>query len=440
MKRTPAAIAISSLLVLSGVVVSQTLVASASVRQSNATHSYMLELPQAYNPIAPKGGHDLYHCSLLNPRVSSNQMIVKTVFAPGVLKEDHHAILYYISPSQAAAARTLDNSGRGWTCFGSPLSGTSVADLGQTPWLAGWGPGHNVSVEPAGTGVPLPRGSLIVLQMHYNLLQGHWPDRTKVTLTTVDAATSTLVPIHTDLYPSAIDVPCPTGVTGTLCIRSASLNDIGRRFGSGARNFVGLLEILCHAGTVTPGNTSSCTQPVYRNAGPTQYIWAVTPHMHLLGLTMTVTLNPGTPGQVTLLPPTAYDFHYQRSYAMSSPIAVHSGDTLSVSCTYNPLLRGSLPFLKNLPPRYVMWADGSSDEMCLAILSATYALPSTSGAVAHTATNFAPLAPQWPSLGTNAQIASELPSMQNLTDPPVDQTSAAIDKRAQLQLDLSLCA
>jgi hypothetical protein len=30
-----------------------------------------------------------------------------------------------------------------------------------------------------------------------------------------------------------------------------------------------------------------------------------------------------------------------------------------------------LPQLSGLPPRYVVWGDGSSDEMCLGLLTAT---------------------------------------------------------------------
>jgi hypothetical protein len=31
-------------------------------------------------------------------------------------------------------------------------------------------------------------------------------------------------------------------------------------------------------------------------------------------------------------------------------------------------LRTKLPQLKQVPPRYVVWGDGSSDEMCLGIV------------------------------------------------------------------------
>ncbi len=42
---------------------------------------------------------------------------------------------------------------------------------------------------PTGTGVWLPAGSMVVMQIHYNLLRGDKPVRAKLNLTTVPAST-----------------------------------------------------------------------------------------------------------------------------------------------------------------------------------------------------------------------------------------------------------
>jgi hypothetical protein len=91
-------------------------------------------------------------------------------------------------------------------------------------------------------------------------------------------------------------------------------------------------------------------------------------HMHLLGQSMQITLNPGTPTERTILNVPNYDFHYQKSYDLRTPIAVVAGDKIQVSCTYDPTLRQELPSLRNLSPRFVTWGDGSSDEMCLGLV------------------------------------------------------------------------
>jgi hypothetical protein len=80
-------------------------------------------------------------------------------------------------------------------------------------------------------------------------------------------------------------------------------------------------------------------------------------------------LDAGTPNAKTLLDVPNYNFDYQRSYNLATPVTTKSGDTIQVTCTYNPTLRQELPQLRKLPPRYVTWGDGSSDEMCLALVN-----------------------------------------------------------------------
>ncbi len=126
-----------------------------------------------------------------------------------------------------------------------------------------WAPGHGEDVEPAGTGVKFPAGSLVVMQIHYNLLRGDKPVRAKLKLYTVPASTA-LKPLNLDLMPAPPDVPCPAGVTGPLCSRSASLANLGQRFGASAVGFVATLETICGRNPVNPpeGDTTSCTWPV----------------------------------------------------------------------------------------------------------------------------------------------------------------------------------
>lgn len=49
---------------------------------------------------------------------------------------------------------------------------------------------------------------------------------------------------------------------------------------------------------------------------------------------------------------------------LSTPVDFKRGDTLRVTCTHDATLRQKLPQLSKFPPRYVVWGDGSSDEMC----------------------------------------------------------------------------
>jgi hypothetical protein len=330
-----------------------------------AAKTISLESPRAYKPKAAPGTFDDYHCTLINPHIKTNSFIVASQFYPGT-KEIHHSILFLVPPNLAAAAESANKDGNGWSCFGeAPIPSTSMDQISNTPWLTAWGPGAPENIEPAGTGVPLPAGSLVIEQIHYNLLIGDKPVKAKLELQTVPATTP-LKPSELGLYAAPPDIPCPSGVHGPLCNRAASLAYTGKEFGQSQVDFINLLETICGRNPVDPpaGDTTSCTWPVGRYAT----VVRVAAHMHLLGVSMRVTLNPGTPGAKVLLNDPNYNFNYQRAYNLKTPVAVTPGDRIQVSCTYNPRLRQEIPYTRDLPPQYITWGDGSADEMCLALV------------------------------------------------------------------------
>ncbi|MFD2357553.1 hypothetical protein ACFSTC_62195 [Nonomuraea ferruginea] len=94
-------------------------------------------------------------------------------------------------------------------------------------------------------------------------------------------------------------------------------------------------------------------------------------HMHLLGRAIKVELNPGTPEARTLLDVPAYDFDDQALRPLPEPVAVGRGDVVRVTCTHDAGLRAKIPQLRELDPRYVVWGDGTADEMCLGIAVAS---------------------------------------------------------------------
>jgi Copper type II ascorbate-dependent monooxygenase, C-terminal domain len=329
-----------------------------------AAKTVTLQSANSYTPHAAAGTYDDYHCTLVNPHITSNSFIVASQFYPES-KEIHHSILFLVPPALAAQAETADHNGKGWSCFGeAPIPGSSALGFSNTPWLAAWAPGAPENVEPAGTGVPLPAGSLVIEQIHYNLLIGNKPVRAKLQLQTVPA-TVPLKPLNIGLYVAPPDIPCPAGVTGKLCNRNASLAYSAKEFGHSLITLVNAMEAFCGRNPQDPpaGDTTSCVWP----AGQTGYIVRMTAHMHLLGVSMKVTLNPGTPQAKVLLNVPNYDFNYQRSYNLAKPVYVTASDKIQVSCTYNPKLRQEIPYTRDLAPQYITWGWGSADEMCLAI-------------------------------------------------------------------------
>ncbi len=323
-----------------------------------------LQSPSAYTPHAAPGTYDDYHCTLINPDIKTNSFIVASQFYPES-KEIHHSILFLVPPNEAAQAEAANKDDKGWSCFGeAPIPGSSSLGFGGAPWLTAWAPGAPENVEPAGTGVPLPAGSLVIEQIHYNLLIGNKPVRAKLQLQLVPA-TLPLKPLSLGTYVAPPDIPCPAGETGPLCNRNASLAFSAKEFGpsiiaSGQRD-----GVFCGRNPADPpgGDTTTCTWP----AGQTGYIVRMTAHMHLLGVSMRVVLNPGTAHSQVLLDVPNYDFNYQRSYNLAKPVYVTAGDQIQVSCTYNPSLRQKIPYTRDLPPQYITWGWGSADEMCLAL-------------------------------------------------------------------------
>ena len=358
------------ILIASGPTVATASRAGASVATPR-TSQIVLEAPEPYTPKAPTGGGtDDYHCTLLNPHLQKNAFITSIDFQANS-PEVHHEITYAVPPDLVAEAEAQNADGRGWTCFGeSSLSGSSASRSldGGTPWLTAWGPGHDLSKEPTGTGAPMPAGSLVIVQEHYNLLAGDKPVRSKLTVDTVPATTP-LRPLRLELIAAPPDIPCPAGASGPMCSRSAELSSVGQRFGTSQELLVDGLEERCGRNVDDPpvGDTTSCTWPI-RGQGN---IVELTPHMHLLGVGMQFVLNPGTSTQRTLLDVSDYDFHYQRGYDLAKPVAVGPGDTIGITCTYDPSREQQLPILRKVSPHFVTWGDGSTDEMCLGLVFMT---------------------------------------------------------------------
>jgi hypothetical protein len=336
-----------------------------------------LRMPAAYTPRRSGGATDDYRCFLLDPKLATDAFVTSARIDPGADALVHHVILYRILPGSVADALRLDRAtpGRGWTCFGGsgvrqPLDASAATGggsfLNDAGWISAWAPGGAGDRLPAGIGISLPRGSQIVMQVHYNLLNGSAPDRSRAVLTTVPASRQ-LTPVQTMLMPAPVELACPQGAQGALCDRTAAQFDQIRKYGQEAALFPTGLLLLCRKNASSPQPTpvATCERAVDR---PTT-IHAVAGHMHLLGRSIRVELNPGTPRAQVLLDIPRWDFHWQASYVLRRPVRALPGDVLKVTCRHDATLRER--YLPDAQPRYVLWGEGTTDEMCLGILQTT---------------------------------------------------------------------
>ena len=326
-----------------------------------------LRIPKSYTPSAPNGvGTDDYRCFLLDPHLTSDAYLTGTFVKPDNRNVVHHVILYRADPDQIGAAQQLDaqDPGEGWTCFGdSGLPNSS--DLENAPWLGAWAPGATESVDAPGFGTPLAAGSQIIMQVHYNLLGGPGPDRS-ATLLRLAPGSEHLTPLSTMLLPAPVELPCrPQHADGPLCNRETAIADVIHRFGP-VGNTNNLLYLVC-GGRPHPAQVTSCSRPITQ---PTT-IRGVAGHMHLLGRSIKIEVNPGTPQAKTVLNIPVWDFDNQGSKPIK-PVTLKVGDTVKVTCKHVQWLRDRLPSFQGQPDRYVVWGEGTQDEMCLGILTVTH--------------------------------------------------------------------
>ena len=347
--------------------------AATAASQGPPSHVNSIWLKSAtYTPKAPPGATDDYHCTVLDPHVARSSYIVSSQFFPGSA-EDHHAALFLLPQSLVAQARRDEVFKHGWSCFGEgTLPNAPLTDFASITLLSDWSPGSGPVNCPKGTGFIVPAGSMVIMQVHYNLLVGDRPVRNSLVLHTVPLSTP-LMPLHVQEMEAAPDIPCPSGVTGPLCDRAASLANQGQRFGGTAVLEVDGIEALCGHGPSNPpvGDSTSCTSRL-GNGG---YLVRVAPHMHLLGVGFTMVLDPGTPQARTILDVPNYDFHHQRAYNLARPVPVTAGEPVQITCTYDPTLAQELPILRKVPPHFVTWGDGSADEMCVGVAWTSPRLP-----------------------------------------------------------------
>jgi hypothetical protein len=325
-----------------------------------------VQMAADYTPSAPTGvGTDDYRCFLLDPKVPSDQFITGFNVLPGNPDVVHHVILFRVPTDLVDEAEQKDDStpGQGWTCFGNSGLGSGL-EIDDAPWLGAWAPGGSEQLYSKGFGERLDKGSRVIMQVHYNLLAGTKPDRSSAELRLVPVSDK-IQALETRLLPAPVEMPCrPEHSDGPLCDRAAALADVKKRFGEGPGATADLLHYLC--GEIKAGPVQSCERIV----GKPETVRGVAGHMHLLGKSIKIEVNPGKPDARTLLDIPVWDFDNQGSRPIK-PVALKRLDTIKVTCRHTQALRDRLPSFEGQPDKYVMWGEGTTDEMCLALLLVT---------------------------------------------------------------------
>jgi mono/diheme cytochrome c family protein len=272
-------------------------------------------------PYTPKGNaefpNDDYRCFFLDGP-DADAYVNGFEIVAGQPQEVHHMLLLATLTAEAEqAAQDLDDDDAdpGWQCFSTPIE----EDISL---IAGWAPGKNVMRYPEGTGLLVPAGRKLIMQIHYNLLAGPGvPDLTALKLRTVATVTK-----EGALFPVVdTDLQIPPGDPAAKFAFSIPL--------------AGLSEDLD--------------------------VHGVFPHMHQLGRTLRFELQPlgdTDPADAYCMAHVPrWDFNWQELFLYERPIRMTANDVLKVECTYDTSSR-SAP---------VFWGEGTQDEMCLVFMYVT---------------------------------------------------------------------
>ena len=328
-------------------------------------HFVELKTPADYRPTPKAGSTDDYRCFLLDPGLTEPELVSGVNIIPGNPNIVHHVIVSQVPASQVARAQALDaaDAGDGWTCFGGTgIGGVGGRNLDKSDWVGAWAPGGGERVMSEDVGILLEAGTQVVVQMHFNTLTGGGADTSLVRLRLSPAAGSAKKALNTMLLPAPVELPCRLGHTESpLCDRAAAIDDVKTRFGETVAT-ADLLHVLCGGDPI--GDTQQCT----RSVREPMVIRAAAGHMHLLGRSITIDVDKGTPQAKRILDVPVYDFDDQGSRALSEPVTLQKGQTLTVTCTHDQSLRDQLPAFQGTPERYVVWGEGTTDEMCLGIV------------------------------------------------------------------------
>ena len=334
-----------------------------------------------YLPKPPEGGNDEYRCFLLDPKFTEDTYLESVSIIPGNLKVSHHGILYRLSKSSVAATQKLDQESQtpGWPCFGDAgLPGTSpFAGAPASSWITFWAPGGNLKAYPVGTGMKFSSGDQFILQSHFMIMSGHAGhadpnDKSNMATTKIQysKATSNVNELKTMLIAAPIEVACGPKESGPLCNRAAAMKDLIKRTSEKAALFEAGLLAICGKDPRNPvaNPVSECTEKISSN----RKIYGSTPHMHQLGTKVSIWhTSAATKVKTKLSDRALWDFDNQTTDWLSPPIEAKAGDTISISCTFDVNLRSLLPMYKDMTPNYIVWGEGTRDEMCLGIINYT---------------------------------------------------------------------
>jgi hypothetical protein len=282
----------------------------------------VIQMPALYSVPRRK---DIYRCFVVPTGFDEDTWVKSIQVLPGTRQVVHHVILYLDSTNKSTALDAKDEE-PGYDCFGGPGDGVP---LNAGSMLGGWVPGSRPSMAPEGVAALIPKGSKLIIQMHYFPQGKEYADQTRV-----------------GLY-----LAKKTETLSKRLFFMPLVNSIFR-IPAGAKDYEARVTV-----PAVPGE-----------------IHMVVPHMHLLGRKIEVTRsNAVARTSETLIKIDDWDFNWQGFYSYVKPVRTNLFETLRLSCRFDNSANN--PRNPANPLKEVRWGEGTEDEMCLAFLGVTLDSP-----------------------------------------------------------------
>lgn len=254
-------------------------------------------------------GDDVYRCYSVDPNVTEDRWLSGLEVRPGNLAVVHHVIVFL---DRRGVSKALDDADPE---PGYHSDGGGVGFL-DAEFVGGWAPGNYPRLAPDGMGISIPKGSRLVIQVHYHKNGQAETDLTKVGL-------------HWAKAP--VDKP----------IHVAPILNVGFKLPPGKK------DIPVQASMVAPTDV---------------HLLGVLPHMHNRGSSVQSVANLPDGTTIPLIKIPKWDFNWQDSYWYKEPIALPKGTKVVLDTTYD----NSADNPRNPDPTATVgWGEQTNDEMCL---------------------------------------------------------------------------
>ncbi len=278
-------------------------------------------------------GKDVFRCYVLPTKLTEDRHVAAVEMRPGNPQIVHHLILFIDTAGngrslEKAAQEKAKNNPVIDEHTGQPSKYdrgpgyTRMMGVGFLPRqsMLGWAPGIQPRYMPKGVGFLVPKNADIVMQVHYHRNGRTEKDRTQIGLY---------------FAKKKIEHPFQAGAVPGFFL------------------------------SIPPGEEKfNVNGDAWALKDFTML--SITPHMHLLGKSISITMTPPDGPEQKLLAIKQWDYNWQEMYFLKEPIQVKAGTKFHLEASFDNSDKN--PLNPSSPPRRVTLGEQTTNEMCFVFL------------------------------------------------------------------------